>query len=126
MFSQADVWMCDKAAKYLDKILISLQQEFYISNLKKQSYTCTFDLMEGSNYIINVRMTLSPSYDTFGNIEVKFYHTGKQQLINGTFEFIFKDYANLILKLSILFPESTITFKNTKLACTWQHYVSAV
>ncbi len=126
MFNQADVWMCDKAAKYLDKILVSLQKEFYISNLNKNSYTCTFDLMERSNHIINVRMTISPSYEMFGDIEIKFYHNGEQQIINGTLEFVFKNYASLMLKLSVLFPESIIIFQNTMPACALQHYVSAV
>ena len=126
MFSQADVWMCDKAAKYLDKILVSLKKEFYISNLNKKSYTCTFDLMERSDHIINVRMTISPSYETFGDIELKFYYNGEQQIINGNLKFIFKNYATLMLKLSVLFPESIINVQNTRPACTLQHYVSAV
>ncbi len=126
MFNQADVWMCDKAAKYLDKILVSLKKEFYISNLNKKSYTCTFDLMERSDHIINVRMTISPSYETFGDIELKFYNNGEQQIITGNLKFIFKNYATLMLKLSVLFPESIINVQNTRPACTLQHYVSAV
>ena len=126
MFSQADVWMCDKAAKYLDKILVSLKKEFHISNLNKKSYTCTFDLMERSDHVIDVRMTISPSYETFGDIELKFYNNGEQQIITGTPKFIFKSYATLMLKLSVLFPESIISFQNTRPACTLQRYVSAV